>query len=314
MSGQPFKCESRYVEATGQRQLMVGAECSKCHRVEWHAAQNGGWGHRIFKTKGWLLGSRRSTDVCPGCRNQKEKRPDLSPAQRRAAFCRIEGVPRAGEAQPKPEPPIMNTVMAEKLAPIAEAMSRKTKKPAPAGATSGLSTAGNARRSARRVFGANAVEGVHFQLIREPAGTWGYAPIVPSLLEPIMTPVTSSAAAPLPKAAAPRTPTTHDNRRIRDAMDEHYDEARQMYRGSFTDESVAQKLAVPRAWVQRVREDFYGPETNEAALRKGRELDEAIDLARQAKDRLIAMAVELEERSREAEKIERDLMSARSKL
>lgn len=65
--------------------------CSKCHRTEWKAAHNVGAGAPIFKSKGWLLGRQgANTDVCPTCRNQKQKRPDMTPAMRRAAYNRIE--------------------------------------------------------------------------------------------------------------------------------------------------------------------------------------------------------------------------------
>lgn len=64
---------------------------------------------------------------------------------------------------------------------------------------------------------------------------------------------------PEPKAAPPRQPTRDDNRRIYDSLNEHYDPDRGHYAASFSDEALAAKMKVPRAWVERVREDHFGP-------------------------------------------------------
>lgn len=122
MSDHLFLSENRLVEG-GARVLHVGIPCSRCSRVDWAKAPNAGFGRRIFKTKGWLIGSRAGKHVCPSCR--APKRPDLTPAQRRAAYCRIEGMEPAAPAPSEP----VNPVMAEKLAPVLAAMTAEPEEP-----------------------------------------------------------------------------------------------------------------------------------------------------------------------------------------
>lgn len=114
------------------------------------------------------------------------------------------------------------------------------------------------------------------------------------------------AATPAPKAEPPRQMERADARRIRDALDEHYLEEDGCYRDSFTDDALAQKLGVPRAWVSGVREQFYGPEKNQSDAKRqedirvlknlGVELQrEAEKLAQQGMD-LMAKAEEYRKR------------------
>jgi hypothetical protein len=67
-----------------------------------------------------------------------------------------------------------------------------------------------------------------------------------------------------PVAEPPRQPTREDRRAVRDKLDECYDEGAGRYSGAWTDTSVALALNMPRAWVSSVRDDFFGPEANEA--------------------------------------------------
>jgi hypothetical protein len=60
-----------------------------------------------------------------------------------------------------------------------------------------------------------------------------------------------------------RQPTILDNRRIREKVEEVYDEDAQRYRYEWSDQTVATNLQVPRAWVSRVRE-LYGPDVNDS--------------------------------------------------
>jgi hypothetical protein len=50
-----------------------------------------------FRAKGWLVASRASGDLCP--------KHNLSPAQKRAAWCRMNNVPRKGENKNVPSKP-----------------------------------------------------------------------------------------------------------------------------------------------------------------------------------------------------------------
>ena len=71
-----------------------------------------------------------------------------------------------------------------------------------------------------------------------------------------------------PRAEPPPSPTLEANRSIRDYLDGHFDDTARRYCGDLTDETVAKRLGVPRAWVASIRTALFGPEdTNEAAAR-----------------------------------------------
>lgn len=57
----------------------------------------------------------------------------------------------------------------------------------------------------------------------------------------------------------PRAATPKDRRRIQDALDAVYDIELGGFKAGASDEAVAQRLDVPRAWVTEVREMLYGP-------------------------------------------------------
>jgi ribosome-binding protein aMBF1 (putative translation factor) len=95
-------------------------------------------------------------------------------------------------------------------------------------------------------------------------------------------------------AEEPRQPTRDDNRRIREELDATYDEAAGRYRKSWTDQALAEKLKVPRAWVAGVREGFYGPDTNEAAQAKALLVANAEGRLQQLIDRGYTVLGELE--------------------
>jgi hypothetical protein len=59
-------------------------------------------------------------------------------------------------------------------------------------------------------------------------------------------------------------PTREDRRRIMAELHSHYDPAAQRYNGAASDANIAIVLSMPRAWVAEVREDFFGPDKNEA--------------------------------------------------
>lgn len=302
----PFPTESRYdPNAAGGRQLFASITCRKCHRIESQPSKSAGFAVEVFRKRGWLIGGKRSRDVCPGCRNQTERRPDMTAPQRRAAYNAIEARLDQQEGiapAPSPEPPIVNTVMAEKLAPLAEAMKGRGARRVGLlrGQTlgTGYTKRHNSQRAARtRLRDPEAKEGIHYRIVNEPGGTFGFELITQpqeGLMAEAIPTERLPGVQPAPAAQPPRNPTPPENRRVLDAMDAHYDADRQMYRGSFTDEAVAQQLKVPRAWVTKVRADFYGPETNEAALMRGAKLDDAIKLAEAATKTLLDMAQQAE--------------------
>jgi hypothetical protein len=56
-----------------------------------------------------------------------------------------------------------------------------------------------------------------------------------------------------------RTPSPVDRRKIVEFLGDHYDTGRSRYIDTWTDHRAAEFLHVPRAWVETIREDFYGP-------------------------------------------------------
>lgn len=71
---------------------------------------------------------------------------------------------------------------------------------------------------------------------------------------------------PVARPSEPRQPTVSQRRAIRDALDESYDEDARRYRKDGSDEKLATKLNVPRAWVTEIRSMFYGEhDRNEVA-------------------------------------------------
>lgn len=107
-------------------------------------------------------------------------------------------------------------------------------------------------------------------------------------------------AAPDPKLAvvavaeAPRTPTREDNRRIHDRIDEYWNGELGCYLGVYSDAGIALQLDMPRAWVAAVRDQFFGPDTNEEKRAAPAKLVEYEKRLKAAEDGLIAKASEVE--------------------
>lgn len=66
-----------------------------------------------------------------------------------------------------------------------------------------------------------------------------------------------------PAASEPRTPTRDDRRRIRDALDVHYQVERGRYAGAWSDKKLGETLKLPWAWIAEERELGYGPDASE---------------------------------------------------
>lgn len=146
----------------------------------------------------------------------------------------------------------------------------------------GLPTRGmpyqNALRHARtyhRHLGRQPHEGVTFRRFRDDqTGLWGWELIEPLDQEqPAMNanPAAGNGAKPPPSAdelplhaEPPPQPTRAQNREIHDFLDKHYDDGAQRWRGDYSDRKAADEKNVPRAWVTKIREEFFGPDRNEA--------------------------------------------------
>lgn len=86
---------------------------------------------------------------------------------------------------------------------------------------------------------------------------------------------------PVGAAAPPRPASIDDKRKIRDALDARYDEAKGAYRENWSDKALAASLDVPHAWVRDLREAMgLGEDRNETSALAQRE----VALARQDLD------------------------------
>lgn len=275
----------------------------------------------------------RHRDLCPDCGTKARTAADAknrTPKQRRMAHRIAAGHIDLGAGETAAMELVRvprNEIMAAVLEPVKKAMEAKQARdgttpaatpaeaaPAPAQAAgdggnykgTGYAKKWNAARSAKafvRSLGiADPQEGVHFAITEEPGGTYGYDLIEQPALpeepqpEPVEAEEIELQAQPretLRLAEEPRKPLPSDNRRILSALEEHYDADNRRYLANFSDESVAQKLNVPRAWIAAVREQFdFGPDRNVEGDALARKLRAALSEAEGVRDRLLAMAAD----------------------
>jgi len=74
-------------------------------------------------------------------------------------------------------------------------------------------------------------------------------------------------------ADPPRQPTRAQRRAVDEALAHYYDPEAEMYNGSWSDKKLAEKMDVPRAWIAEVREALYGPDRSKAADQNTVKLD-----------------------------------------
>lgn len=97
------------------------------------------------------------------------------------------------------------------------------------------------------------------------------------------------------EANAPREMTRDDRRRVFRAIDEEYDDKNGRYVGNTTDQILADKLHVPRAWVAEVREEAFGPEGgNEEMHRVASTLGTLVSKAESIEKKAMEVAAEAE--------------------
>lgn len=171
-------------------------------------------------------------------------------------------------------------------------------------------------QAARKTGGA-PVENVDYWITQDGYNLWGWRTTNP-------TPANQDQAEPAkmenevgtvqPITNEPRKPTRDENRRIMDTLEECYDAEKQRYKASFSDNALAARLDVPRAWVSVVREQFYGPETNEAEIEDRRRklalLDAGVEQATQALAKgtaLLDVMAELETLVADLKRIRKDV-------
>jgi hypothetical protein len=98
-----------------------------------------------------------------------------------------------------------------------------------------------------------------------------------------------------PSETGPREMQPQDRRRVFRAVEEVYDEANGRYMASQTDHTVALALGVPRAWVEAIREENFGPSGHSLAMEQVEtEIRKAISEMKAVADTLMAGAAQAE--------------------
>jgi hypothetical protein len=127
------------------------------------------------------------------------------------------------------------------------------------------------------------VQGLHFAVSEREDG-WGWdriereATAMPAPEENVVrTTMRPEPVVPRPivqaRAEAPRASTLADRKRIREYLEEHYDEDNARWRGDLSDRKAGEALLVPLAWVTRVREEIFGPDDVNEAQAQAAEAD-----------------------------------------
>jgi hypothetical protein len=108
-------------------------------------------------------------------------------------------------------------------------------------------------------------------------------------------------------------------RRIHDAVAGNWDERAGRYIGAASDQSIADELKVPRAWIAEIRADFFGDDgTNEEVGLLRRDLDVAVIRFDTAADEALRLASAMEKQATEVkalrarlERVEKSLLPRR---
>ncbi len=123
-----------------------------------------------------------------------------------------------------------------------------------------------------------------------------------------------------PSETGPREMQPQDRRRVFRAVEEVYDEPNSRYRGGNTDHTVALSLNVPRAWVEMIREENFGPSGHNLQMEQiETEIRRAIADMKAVADALLAGAAQAERKIGElnglAEKVQaiRETVGPRAK-
>lgn len=91
------------------------------------------------------------------------------------------------------------------------------------------------------------------------------APVAVAQMTKDRTPPAPAAPAPVPIEAARMTPrqmrplTANERVAVRALLERHFDEGRGMYASGQSDQTIAEAAAVPRAFVEQIRDAAYGP-------------------------------------------------------
>ena len=103
---------------------------------------------------------------------------------------------------------------------------------------------------------------------------------------------------------SPREPTVTERRRIMEELEARYDLKRCCYLDADTDKSVADRLAVPRAWVRDIRAQFFGDlNVSEAEHGLAEDIRGALVEVRSLKGRLGQLEGKIDELAQRAQKL-----------
>jgi hypothetical protein len=148
---------------------------------------------------------------------------------------------------------------------------------------------GHAKAAAKRIYGENEAA---YTIVKDHNGFW-WSPLRDQVRD---RGVTSMNQMIIKANTEPlRTITRTERRRIMDALDEHYDLDKQRYFKAMSDQKLAEKLNLPRAWLTQIRVELYGDhDRNEEQEADKAKALENIRLAEKTRDQLLEMASKAE--------------------
>lgn len=104
----------------------------------------------------------------------------------------------------------------------------------------------------------------------------------------------------------PRQPDVEQKRRVHLAVLDNYDIDNQRYYADWTDEKLANKLNVPRAWVTNIRE-LFGPETNNNQEQLAGEVTEYVSKCKKLEEDALEVASRAEELTKLGDRLQEKL-------
>jgi hypothetical protein len=94
-------------------------------------------------------------------------------------------------------------------------------------------------------------------------------------------------------------------------IDENYDRNKNSYNGSWNDEKIAKDFNVPRAWVSTIRDENFGPDTNEQVTMIITEANLLLGEFKSAAPIAEGIIKQLQELTKKADRIEEQLRDLR---
>lgn len=318
-----FPVATRVIDGDRSKTITVRvATCSVCGEHE-DVTDNKPGGLAVapiaqkFRARGWEIGPKRSRDRCPKHakhppRPATRTEPEASVAEKLSTLGRVTLPPPPAPlavvvATPSVSPPptrreiIVDAPMPNPPAGT-DVMIRRSGVGGPPfrqtgwrmGTRFGGASISSLKKSAMGMLGNSALVDVDFVLFTEDDGTMGWKPL-PKPATPPATPETLGEHMTDTVTPAEKPGWTREQRRkARDALDVHYDDERLRYRGDWTDKSLADSINVPRALLAEVRDDYYGPDRNEAEAKRRANLTAALAEAEKTLERLMNTATDCE--------------------